>query len=80
MADARRTGKSQDVEGVTLADEGVAGARIDAESHVLIEVEINRPAYAYPVASSRRAFSFHRGAWRRRGRVGPGKRVPDQTR
>ena len=31
IAEAKRTGKSQDVDGVTLSDEGLAGARIDAE-------------------------------------------------
>ena len=38
VAEAKRTGRSQDVDGVTLSDEGLAGARIDAESHVTIEV------------------------------------------
>lgn len=52
VAEAKRTGRSQDVDGVTLADEGVAGARIDAESHVTIDVEFNQPAYRYPVRSS----------------------------
>ena len=35
VAEAKRTGRSQDVDGVTLSDEGVAGAKIDAESHVV---------------------------------------------
>jgi len=52
LSEARRTGKSQDVDGVTLGDEGIAGARIDAEAHVLIDVEFNKPSYAYAVASS----------------------------
>ncbi|MEO8680053.1 MAG: hypothetical protein ABI665_13455 [Vicinamibacterales bacterium] len=52
LSESQRTGKSQDVDGVTLGDEGVAGARIDAEAHVLIEVEFNQPAYTYEVASS----------------------------
>lgn len=52
LAEAKRTGKSQDVDGVTLGDEGVAGARVDAESHVLIDVEFNKPSYAFAVASS----------------------------
>lgn len=38
ISEARRTGRSQDVDGVSLNDEGLAGARIDAESHVLVEV------------------------------------------
>ena len=46
MAEAKRTGRSQEVDGVTLNDEGLAGARIDAESHVTIEVTFNRPAAA----------------------------------
>jgi hypothetical protein len=41
VAEAKRTGRSQDVDGVTLSDEGLAGARIDAESHVTIEVAFN---------------------------------------
>ncbi len=52
IAEAKRTGRSQDVDGVTLSDEGLAGARIDAEAHVTIDVEFNRPAYTFPVASS----------------------------
>ena len=44
IAEARRTGRSQDVDGVTLSDEGLAGARIDAESHVTIDVVFNAPA------------------------------------
>jgi hypothetical protein len=38
IAEAKRTGRSQDVDGVSLNDEGLAGARIDAESHVIVEV------------------------------------------
>jgi hypothetical protein len=45
VAEAKRTGRSQDVDGVTLSDEGIAGAKIDAESHALIEVAFNRSAY-----------------------------------
>lgn len=52
VAEAKRTGKSQDVDGVTLSDEGVAGAKIDAESHVLIDVSFNKPSYTTPVVSS----------------------------
>lgn len=44
IAEARRTGRSQEVDGVTLSDEGLAGARIDAESHVTIDVVFNAPA------------------------------------
>jgi hypothetical protein len=44
VAEARRTGRSQDVDGVTLSDEGLAGAKIDAESHVTIDVGFNQPA------------------------------------
>src|SRR6478735_1195957 len=47
VAEAKRTGKSQEVDGVTLADEGVAGAKIDADSHVTIEVAVNQPSYQY---------------------------------
>jgi hypothetical protein len=43
IAEAKRTGRSQDVDGVTLNDEGLAGAKIDAESHVSIEVVFNAP-------------------------------------
>ncbi len=52
IAEAKRTGRSQDVDGVTLSDEGLAGARIDAEAHVTIEVEFNKATYMFPVASS----------------------------
>lgn len=51
VAEAKRTGQSQDVDGVTLGDEGIAGARIDAESHLTIEVAINEPSYIYRIAS-----------------------------
>ena len=52
VAEAKRTGKSQEVEGVTLSDEGVAGAKIDADSHVAIEVAFNQPSYKFDVSSS----------------------------
>ena len=52
VAEAKRTGKSQEVDGVTLGDEGIAGAKIDAESHVLVEVAFDRPSYSFDVASS----------------------------
>ena len=52
VAEARRTGRSQEVDGVTLSDEGLAGARIDAESHVTIDVAFNQPAYTFTVSSS----------------------------
>lgn len=52
LADAKRTGRSQDVDGVGLSDEGVAGARIDAEAHVTIDVEYNQPAYTFGIESS----------------------------
>lgn len=44
LAEAKRSGRSQDVDGVTLNDEGLAGARIDAESHVTVEVSFNDAA------------------------------------
>jgi hypothetical protein len=52
VAEARRTGRSQEVDGVTLSDEGLAGARIDAESHVTIDVAFNQPTYTFTVSSS----------------------------
>lgn len=52
IAEAKRTGRSQDVDGVGLSDEGVAGARIDAEAHVTIDVEYNQPAYTFAIESS----------------------------
>lgn len=52
VADAQRTGRSQDVDGITLGDEGIAGARIDAEAHVSIDVAFNRPTYSYGINSS----------------------------
>ncbi len=52
IAEAKRTGRSQDVDGVSLNDEGLAGARIDAESHVTIDVLFNQPSYRFEIASS----------------------------
>jgi hypothetical protein len=52
VEEARRTGRSQDVDGVTLADEGVPGARIDAESHVVAEVILIPQRYVAPTAGS----------------------------
>jgi hypothetical protein len=45
LSEAKRTGRSQEVDGVTLSDEGVAGAKIDAESHLLVDVAFNEPEY-----------------------------------
>ena len=50
LEEARRTGKSQAVDTVTLADEGVDGEKIDAESHVTIEVLFNQPQYHLEIA------------------------------
>ena len=52
VSEAKRTGKSQDVDGVTLSDEGIAGAKIDAESHVTIDVAANEPAFTFALDSS----------------------------
>lgn len=52
VAEAKRTGRSQEVDGVTLSDEGVAGARIDAESHVTIDVAFNQPAFRIELAAA----------------------------
>jgi len=52
VSEAKRTGKSQDVDGVTLSDEGVAGAKIDAESHVTIDVAANEPSFKFALESS----------------------------
>jgi hypothetical protein len=52
VAEAKRTGKSQDVDGVTLGDEGIDGAKIDAESHLTIDVLFNQPSYKFSIASS----------------------------
>ena len=51
ISEAKRTGKSQEVDGVTLSDEGVAGAKIDADSHVAIEVAFNQRTYHFDLAS-----------------------------
>ena len=53
VAEAKRSGRSQEVDGVTLSDEGVAGARIDAETHLIIEVAFNQPAYRSEFISGR---------------------------
>jgi hypothetical protein len=52
LAEAKRTGKSQEVDGITLGDEGIAGAKIDAESHVLVEVAFDQPSYTFDMTSS----------------------------
>jgi hypothetical protein len=39
LEELRRTGKTADLEGISLDDEGVAGERIDAELELTIEVE-----------------------------------------
>lgn len=52
IAEAKRTGRSQEVDGVTLSDEGIAGAKIDAESHVTIDVAFNQASYAFSVSSA----------------------------
>jgi hypothetical protein len=52
LEELRRTGRSQNVDGVTLGDEGVAGAKIDAESHVTIDVAANQAAYRFAVGGS----------------------------
>lgn len=54
VAEAKRTGRSQDVDGVTLADEGIEGAKIDAESHVTIDVAFNEVAYSFMIAAAER--------------------------
>jgi hypothetical protein len=51
VSEAKRTGRSQDVDGVTLSDEGVAGERIDAEAQVTIDVEFNKALYSRVIAS-----------------------------
>jgi len=52
VSEAKRTGRSQEVDGVTLSDEGVAGARIDSESHVTIDVAIDQPAFKVEIAAA----------------------------
>ena len=52
VSEAKRTGRSQEVDGVTLSDEGVAGAKIDAESHVTIDVAVNEAAFTVELTSS----------------------------
>jgi hypothetical protein len=53
VAEAKRSGRSQEVDGVTLSDEGVAGARIDAESHLIVEVAFNQAEYRSEFMSGR---------------------------
>jgi hypothetical protein len=52
VSEAKRTGRSQEVDGVTLSDEGVAGAKIDAESHVTIDVAVNETSFRFEMDSS----------------------------
>lgn len=61
IAEAKRTRRSQEVDGVTLSDEGVAGARIDAESHVTIDVVFDQPD-ATGVSITSTPSSVERGA------------------
>lgn len=49
VAEAKRTGRSQNVDGVSLNDEGVAGERIDAESYASVVVEFNEREYRFLV-------------------------------
>lgn len=51
VAEAKRTGRSQDVDGVTLNDEGMAGEKIDADSHVTIDVAFNQASYQFKLMS-----------------------------
>ena len=51
VSEAKRTGRSQEVDGVTLSDEGVAGAKIDAESHVTIDVAVNETSFKFEMDS-----------------------------
>lgn len=62
VAEAKRTGRSQAVDGVSLSDEGVAGERIDAESYASIVVEFHEREYRFLVPGSmepRLGESFH---------------------
>lgn len=66
VAEAKRTGRSQDVDGVTLSDEGIAGERIDAESHVTIDVLFNERDYRFGVPGAQEptrlpAFTYPNG-------------------
>ena len=60
IAEAKRTRRSQEVDGVTLSDEGLAGARIDAESHVTIDVSFGQ-VVAPGVSISTTPSSVYRG-------------------
>jgi hypothetical protein len=50
LSDLRRTGKTTDIETITLDDEGVAGERIDAELEVVIALQ--DPAAPFEIASA----------------------------
>jgi hypothetical protein len=52
VAEAKRTGRSQAVDGVSLSDEGVAGERIDAESYATVFVQFHEREYLFPVPGS----------------------------
>ncbi len=52
VAEAKRTGRSQAVDGVSLNDEGVAGERIDVESQASVSVEFNQREYRFLVPGS----------------------------
>ena len=57
VGEAKRTGRSQEVDGVTLNDEGIAGEKIDADSHVSIEVASRQQSYAFEIASAMESLS-----------------------
>jgi hypothetical protein len=50
VEEVRRTGKTTNVDGVTLEDEGVAGERIDAELELTID--LNTPTESFQIHSS----------------------------
>lgn len=58
IAEAKRTGKSQEVDGVTLADEGSDGEKIDAESHVVIDVLFKQDEYRLTVTGRTEPTAF----------------------
>ena len=49
LEEIRRTGKTTDLDGISLEDEGAAGQRLDAELELAIDV---RPVASYQVGSS----------------------------
>jgi hypothetical protein len=62
VSDFQRTGKVGDIREISLADEGLAGERYDAESQLTVRAQIFEETYAVEVSTSRMPSSSPPGA------------------